>query len=270
MLSSFFDTKSIRLHGSRQGSGPLVIYLHGITANWAVWQPILAGMAGESTGVAISQRGHGESDKPEAGYGSAGFVGDIFALVEHLNIGPAIIVGHSLGARNGVVAGATRPDLIAGVLSIDFVPQVEISALDTLKDRVVKGARTFETLDEAKAYLADRYKLLPADAIARRAEHGFMPVDGRWTPRACPSAMAQTADGLYDDYHEAYATIRVPTIAVRGALSTLTSAKAFAEAAAVRPDIEHVTVPNVDHYVPEEDPQSVMDLIGRLLPSAKA
>lgn len=265
MAESFFETASIRLHGCRKGQGPLVIYLHGITANWAVWQPILDGMAGETTGVAVSQRGHGLSDKPDDNYGAEGFTSDTLALIESLDLGPAVIVGHSLGARNAIVAGARRPDLVRGVLSVDFVPQVERAALDTLKDRVVKGDRRFADLDEAKGYLSDRYKLLPPDAISRRAENGFVEEDGSWRPLANPSSMAMTADGLYDDYHAEYGAVAVPTIAIRGEKSTLISAAAFAAAAAQRPDIEHITVPSVDHYVPEEDPETVMTLLLRVL-----
>lgn len=269
MNESFFQTPSIRLHGARIGAGPLVVYLHGITANWAVWAPILTEMAKDTTGVAISQRGHGQSDKPDTGYGAEGFVHDVVALIETLNLGPAFIVGHSLGARNAVVAAANRPDLVRGVLSVDFVPQVEASALDTLKDRVVKGAQKFETLDQAKAYLSDRYKLLPPDAITRRAENGFVEVDGKFEPRASASAMALTAQGLYDDYHDAYRRVNVPTIAVRGAMSTLVSENAFATAASVRPDIEHITIDGVDHYVPEEDPKTTVSLLRRLIADAR-
>jgi 2-(acetamidomethylene)succinate hydrolase len=268
MEDTYFETSSIRLHGTRVGRGPLVVYLHGITANWAVWQPILEGMSAETTGVAISQRGHGQSDKPASEYGSKGFVADTLALIESVGLGPAIIVGHSLGARNAVVAGAERPDLVRGVLSVDFVPQVERAALDTLKDRVLKGDRSFESLDDAKAYLAERYKLIPPDAIARRAENGFVEIDGKWRPRAIAASVAQTSDGLYEDYHQAYQNIKVPTIAVRGEKSTLISAEAFAKAAGMRPDIEHITVEGVDHYVPEEDPATTMRLLRKLISAA--
>lgn len=265
MESSFFETQSIKLHGCRTGKGPLVVFLHGITANWAVWEPILSGMAGEATCVAVSQRGHGQSDKPAEGYGQDGFASDVHALIERLDLGPAVVVGHSLGSRNAVVAASSRPDLVRAVLAIDFVPQVERGALDLLTERVLKGNRQFDTADEIRAYLADRYRLLPDDAIARRAEHGFACSDGKWSPRADASAMAQTLKGLYGDYHAEYSGVRVPMLSVRGALSTLVSESAFAAAAASRADIEHVTVPGVDHYVPEEDPDAVMQLLRRLL-----
>ena len=54
----------------------------------------------------MDQRGHGLSDKPDSGYGAKDYTDDLVALIKTLNAGPAIIVGHSLGARNGVEVAA--------------------------------------------------------------------------------------------------------------------------------------------------------------------
>lgn len=262
----YFKLPHITLHGAEQGAGPLVIYLHGITANWAVWRPILDLLEDRTRGVAVSQRGHGLSDKPETGYTGADFAGDALALIEHLEAGPAIIVGHSLGARNAVVAGAQRPDLVRGVLSVDFVPNTGRPELQVLADRVGGGDRDFASLDEIREYLQNRYKMMPADAVDRRAKHGYVPNDnGVYRPLAAGHAMAQTAQGLFEPYPSEYRDLAVPMIALRGEHSTLITREAFVDAAEIRPDVEHRTTPDVDHYIPEEAPGVIVDCVDELL-----
>src|SRR4051794_17021588 len=150
---------NIHLHIREAGTGPLAIFLHGITANAAVWDPVLVELQDELHVVAVDQRGHGLSDKPARGYGGAAYADDIFGLVSTFGGAPAIVVGHSLGARNGVVAAAMRPELIAGVVAIDFVPFIEDEVLVALENRVKGGDRAFASFDEIVAYLGSRYPL---------------------------------------------------------------------------------------------------------------
>ena len=49
-------------------SGPAVLMLPGPTDSWRSYQPVLDLLPDGLRAVAVSQRGHGESDKPESGY----------------------------------------------------------------------------------------------------------------------------------------------------------------------------------------------------------
>lgn len=266
LASRSFAIRTVNLNGVCVGDGPPVIYLHGITANWAVWAPILSAMADRSLGVAVSQRGHGLSDKPGTGYSGRDYAEDALALVEALGAGPAILVGHSLGARNAVLAGFMRPDLVAGVLSIDFVPNSDVGALETLAERVNAGNRDFADRDEVRAYLQERYPLMPPDAVARRATYGYAAgADGRLRPLADADAMAQTASGLFEPYPDQYRQLQVPMIALRGAMSRLVPGAAFEDARRIRPDVDHLVIEGADHYIPEELPEVVTAQIDRLL-----
>ena len=50
---------------------------------------------------------------------------DVAAIVARFDAGPAVVVGHSLGARNAIVAGALHPKLVRAVVAIDFTPYIE-------------------------------------------------------------------------------------------------------------------------------------------------
>lgn len=240
---------------------PLALFFHGITANAYVFQPVLEQLAGEFRCVSVDQRGHGRSDKPATGYGSDAFAEDIAGLVRHFGGRPALVVGHSLGARNGIVTAAKYPALIAGVVAIDFTPYIEDQVFTDLETRVNGGDKVFADEEEVKSYLAGRYKLMPADAVARRARWGYRPVEGGLRPLADPRAMTQIAAGLREDLEAPLRAVKVPVLLVRGKESKLVSPAAFARTRALRPDLPAVEIERADHYVPEEEPQATVDEI---------
>src|SRR5215475_6649146 len=124
LRTTTYQTPAGRLFAVEAGSGAPVICLHGITANAYVWLPVMERLAADHRVVAIDQRGHGRSDRPAAGYEASDFAADVVALIEALGA-PAIVIGHSLGARNALAAAVAAPDAVAAVVAIDFVPFIE-------------------------------------------------------------------------------------------------------------------------------------------------
>lgn len=251
------STRGIALNIREAGSGPLIVCLHGITANAAVWDPIVQSLSDGFHVVAVDQRGHGYSDKPTSGYGSEDYAQDILDLIDALDGAPALVVGHSLGARNGVVAAAMQPDRIAGVVAIDFTPFIEAEVLVALETRVKGGDRTFRSREEIIGYLGERYPLMPRDALERRATHGYRETGGVFQALADPQAMAATAAGLREDFEPAVARVAKPVLMVRGSISKLVSTAAFERTRQLRPDLQALVVPDTDHYVPEEAPSAI-------------
>ncbi len=249
------DTGRVTLNVREVGQGPLAIFLHGITSNAAVWDPITLALSDQFRCVAVDQRGHGLSDKPADGYTATDLAKDVLALIRTLNAGPALIVGHSLGARNAVVASTIEPELVSKVVAVDFTPFIEKEALDNLEARVNGGDRLFKSREEIEAYLQDRYAKMPAAAIRQRAMTAFREVEGGFRPLADPNAMALTAQGLRENLEAAFKNTTRPTLIVRGAESKLVSEAALEKTRALRPDLPVLVVENTDHYVTEEAPE---------------
>jgi len=248
------ETGRITLNIREAGSGPLMLFFHGITANSGTLAPFAVRFADRFNAIAVDQRGHGLSDKPESGYEAADFVEDIAALIKTLDRGPAILVGHSLGSRNSVAAAAKYPELVRSVVAIDFTPYIETEVFDALEARVNAGDQLFKDQPTVEAYLAGRYPNIPPRAIRIRAETGYHEVDGGLRPLASPSAMALIAAGLRADLSPAYREVSKPVLLMRGAESRLVSAEALAKTSSLRPDLPVVVVPGADHYVNEVSP----------------
>jgi len=255
------ETDRIVLNVRESGAGPLMLFFHGITSNSAVFAPLMARLSDRFTTVAVDQRGHGLSDKPASGYEANDYADDIASLIRTLGRGPAILVGHSLGARNSVTVAARNPELVRSVIAIDFTPYIETEALDALESRVNAGDRVFRDIEDVQAYLAGRYPNIPADAIRIRAESGYQRVEGGLRPLASPTAMAQTAKGLRADLTQAYRDVAKPVLIVRGEQSKLVSAAALAKTSQLRPDLPVVVVPGADHYVNEVSPEITLKAI---------
>lgn len=259
------DTGRIVLNVRESGSGPLMLFFHGITANSGTLAPLAARFGKQFNTIAVDQRGHGRSDKPESGYEADDYADDIAALIRTLDRGPAILVGHSLGSRNSVVAAAKYPDLVRSVVAIDFTPYIETEVFDALEARVNAGAQTFKSLAAVESYLAARYPNIPAPAIKIRAESGYAPAEGGLRPLASPQAMAATADGLRADLTQAYRDVQRPVLVVRGAVSKLVSADALKKTSQLRPDLPVVVVPGADHYVNEVSPDITAKAIANFI-----
>lgn len=255
----------VRICVRESGDGPLMLFLHGITANRMVWQPVVDALANDFRTVAVDQRGHGESEAPPTGYTANDYARDVDRLITALGEEDAIVIGHSLGARNALAAACLSPSRIRAVVAIEFTPFIDATIFDALEVRVLGGARDFGSPDEITTYLRRRYERLPDDAISRRTTYGYVQIGDTFRPKAAAHAMAETARYLREDITAAVKQLVTPTLIVRGAESTFVRADAYEATRELRPDLRTLVVPGTDHYVPEEAPEEVADAIRQFL-----
>ncbi len=90
----------VKLEYVEQGdaSGIPVVFLHGLSDSWHSYELVLPHLPKSIHAFVISQRGHGDSDRPLSAYHTRDFAADVKAFMDKLQIGPAIIVGHSMGS----------------------------------------------------------------------------------------------------------------------------------------------------------------------------
>ncbi len=101
------------------GEGPLVVMLPGIGDLRSQYRHLAPRLREDGfRTVAVDLRGHGGSSVGWPDYGSESAGGDLVALLEELDAGPAIVMGNSFGAAPAVWAAAERPDLVAGLVLI--------------------------------------------------------------------------------------------------------------------------------------------------------
>jgi pimeloyl-ACP methyl ester carboxylesterase len=107
------ETNGVRLHCAVDGSGPLVLFLHGFPESWYSWRHQMAALAPYFRVVAPDLRGYGESDKPGgvAAYALTELVADVAGLVTAFDARDAIIVAHDWGGGIAWQFAMDRPEL---------------------------------------------------------------------------------------------------------------------------------------------------------------
>ena len=78
-------------------NAPAVILLHGYSDSWRSHGPLLTELAPARRTIAVTLRGHGDSDKPDTGYGIRDFATDLPDVLDHYDVASAAVVGHSMG-----------------------------------------------------------------------------------------------------------------------------------------------------------------------------
>ena len=110
----------IELQYAEQGlfTGIPVIFLHGLSDSWHSFESVLPLLPSTIHAFAISQRGHGDSDRPITGYTPKDFVGDIAEFMKMQDLKSAYIVGHSMGGLVAQQFALDYPQLTKGLVLI--------------------------------------------------------------------------------------------------------------------------------------------------------
>ncbi len=110
----FVEANDLRFAYLEQGSGPLVLFVHGFPDTAHTWDRALGAVAEAGyRGVAPFTRGYAPSSAPDDDfYGSDAMGGDIIALIDALGGAPAVVVGHDWGASASYSAAGLAPEKI--------------------------------------------------------------------------------------------------------------------------------------------------------------
>jgi non-heme chloroperoxidase len=92
------------------------VLLPGPTDSWRSYQPVLDQLPRDVRAIAVSQRGHGESDKPATGYAVEDFAADVVGLLDALGIERAVLTGHSGSCLVARRVALDHPDRVSGLI----------------------------------------------------------------------------------------------------------------------------------------------------------
>jgi non-heme chloroperoxidase len=110
----------IRLEYAEQGDifAPAVIFLHGLSDSRHSFAALFESLPDNIHAIAITQRGHGNSDKPAEGYRLADFVKDIADFMQARQMQTAFIAGHSMGGMVAQQIAVSYPSMVQGLVII--------------------------------------------------------------------------------------------------------------------------------------------------------
>ena len=129
-----------------EGEGPPVLFCHGAGGNAAVWFQQVAAFRGRHTCITVDLRCFGRSLAPVDEFRLDLFVGDLLAVLDHLQIPCAAIVGQSLGGMVALRLALAHPQRVAAFICSDSSLAIDHPTLVDCVDRHVRGglAQTIE------------------------------------------------------------------------------------------------------------------------------
>ncbi|WP_328926421.1 alpha/beta fold hydrolase [Streptomyces sp. NBC_00190] len=221
------------------GPGAPLLALHGHFQDGRSFEELAREVGPAWRVIGLDQRGHGASDRA-AEYTREGYVADAAAVLEHLGLGPAVVVGHSLGGVNAYQLAARRPDLVRAVVVEDIGAVVEgdLSYARDWPRRAATRAGFLAGLGSAAPHLAGVLREYP---------------DG-WGTASDVEDVVESQRALNGDHWEDWLAVRKPTLLVRGDRSGVLSAEHAREMTLRRAGVRLAELP-AGHGVRAGDPE---------------
>lgn len=104
------------LHYEVTGSGPALLFAHGLGGNQLSWWQQVAHFAPRYTCIAFAHRGFAPSDPIAGGPDPADYAGDLGALIEHLKFPDVRLVGQSMGGWTMLEYTIAHPDKVKALV----------------------------------------------------------------------------------------------------------------------------------------------------------
>lgn len=114
----------VELHYVEKGDpeGPVLIFLHGFADSWRSWELNLPLVAQRYHTYALSQRGHGDSSKPDCCYRPEDLAGDVMAFIDALGMKQATLIGHSMGSFITYTVALNQPEHLERLVLVGWGP----------------------------------------------------------------------------------------------------------------------------------------------------
>ena len=138
----------LRLQYVEQGdpAGVPLVLLHGYSDSWHSYELLLTQLPHSVHAYALTQRGHGDADRPLTGYRPEDHAADVAAFLDAMELDAAVVVGHSGGSYSAQRFGLDHPERALGLVLIGAfhsfsTPAVRefVEAVDELTDPVDAG-----------------------------------------------------------------------------------------------------------------------------------
>ena len=273
------------LHAGRWSPGvdgaPVVLAVHGVTATHRSWNSVAAA-APDLDILAPDLRGRGRSRALPGPAGLHQHAERLAALLDHVGVDRAVVVGHSMGALASVVFADDHPDRVERLVLVDgglpLYPLPGKSPEETMEVTLGPALSRLTTVFPTRAAYLDFWHQHPAFArgiderMADYFDYDLVEVDGGFVSSVVGDLVRDDVVSQLspDVLPPVLARLRVPAVLLRAPRGLLDQPEALytrAEAAeweARLPLLRVVEVPDVNHYTIIFDHDAVNVVVAEL------
>ncbi|MFV0244835.1 MAG: alpha/beta fold hydrolase [Qingshengfaniella sp.] len=251
----------------RPGSGPVVVFLHGIGSNAGSFGPILSRLPSGVRGIAWNAPGYGGSRRLALDWPVAADYAEALAgFLDGLGVERAVIVGHSLGTLMGAAFAARDPARVAHLVLASCACGYGVRPGDPLPAGVQK--RIDDLLRQGpEAFARDRAARLVFEPennpdLVEQVRRGMAAVDLDGYPQAVRMLGAGDLPAALRDVHVPTGFIIGVNDQVTPEQQTIDAATAWGQSNARKPMIERIE--RAGHAVYLQAPDAFIAALGRL------
>ena len=255
------------------GSGPPVVFIHGLSGSWQNWLEQLPVFARDHRVITFDLPGFGASELPREKITISGYGRFVEALLDELGVASAAVVGNSMGGFIGIELAIRFPERVERLVLVSAAG-LSIEYLRNERALAVLGALG-NRLAAYSGWVASRSDALARRPVARRAIFGIVAhrpdrlpgplvaeqVRGSGKPGFIPALDALTDYPIRDRLGE----IACPTLIVWGAEDKLVPARDADEFARLIPNARKVVWPQTGHVAMLERPEGFNALVQAFL-----
>lgn len=265
-MNNFTAADGISLHYADEGQGLPVLCLAGLTRNSSDFDYVAPHLDGVRL-IRMDYRGRGQSDWADPSTYTLPQEGmDALALLDHLGVEKAAILGTSRGGIIAMGLAATVKDRLLGVCLNDIGPEIAEPGLEAIKAYL--GRRPmFKSFDEAtaqRAKLMAGFEDVPVDRWRAEAyKHYVEKPDGldiNYDPKLREGVLSGPQNLNPDLWPFFDALAGLPLALLRGENSDLLTRETVAEMERRRPDMLSAEVKDRGHVPFLDEPESLLTI----------
>ncbi|CAG0930738.1 2-(acetamidomethylene)succinate hydrolase [Thermoflexales bacterium] len=261
--SDFVNVNGIRLHYlDWGGAGPALIFLTGMGSSAYIFNKFAPRFTDKFRVLALTRRGHGDSDYPETGYAADTLVEDIRQFMDCLKIETASLAGHSLAGVELTHLAATYPERVQKLIYLEALDdrrwEATIQAQNPLNMVEIKRAdsappRTFEEYIAIVKRDIPEFAAIWSDLWDEEFSHAVrVNEDGVYVDRMPAFVEKAIVENLIKGYAPQRVEAKIPTLCIYGQRQRqLTDEYTAAQKAAYEDFIREVRDPAFKAFITE-------------------
>lgn len=245
----------IRLTYERRGTGTPMVLLHGYPLDHQIWDDVVPLLADTFELIVPDLRGFGGSSTVDSFSAMEDYAADVTALLDHLEIQKAAIVGHSMGGYVALAFARLYPDRITGLGLVSS--QVLADPPDRKEGRYKSAAEVADKgIDGVVATMSPKFT---SDA---RLQESAKQIMERQQPAGYISALKAMAERV--DSTPLLSSLNYPVVLVHGDADTLIPIDRAREVKAAIPNAHLFEISGAGHVPMMEAPQKTADALKHL------